>query len=394
MLSRLLSIVLLLAMFRGYAQQAADKLRLETRVRFTKVSIDEEIEVAFVFHGGELKAFDKPDLSDFIIVRGPMQSTSRMTTMEHGVEETKMSVTMTYMLKAPKTGVFKIGKAKAKTADGGVYYSQSVDIEVAGKNEVIERTGNYPSLEKDMNGFLSRTVDMEAPYLIATGPLFYHKGAKPKKTPAALMKDVKSALSGISQVQEIGIYVWDSTKPRVYIGMKDTSHAQEVLAQLYAGYGDGQYYTKIDTRGSFIFGESAGTLRGMRDYYLGFENMKPWLLNQGRDTLMPRRLYYTWIFTHKANRDAFNNRVAMRGYAIDSLHEEGMKYDRSANLGAGAYRMPMNGGDRAVIFYSVTISQVTELKDEVMWRKADQLLEIAESLEATFGGMTVEKDKK
>lgn len=349
--------------------------RLETQLKYTKVHLDESIHVTFVFHDGELGTFDKPDLQNFKIVSGPMQSSTRSTTIEHGVEVNKSSVRMSYVLKAPHKGVYEIGRAKATTKDGNTYYSDPVKVEVAGNNEEIERTANYPMLENDMTGFMSKAMNVQADYVVATGPLFYHKGAKVQRNPAALMKDILAAAGGSHKAEELAIYLWDSTKPRLYITMDDTSDVLQQLARLYAGYGDGQYFTKVATRGSFVFGESPGTISRIRDYYLGFENMKPWLVSQGRDTTQPRVLHYTWIFSRKNSRDVFNNRVAQLGYAIDSLNEEAVKYDKT------------------VIFYSVTISKRTELKDEVMWRKADELLDIAESLEASFSSMTVEKDK-
>ncbi len=358
----------------SFAQQPAGP-SLEAQLRFTKVNVDEEIEVTFVFYNGEMTTFEKPDFSEFKLLIGPMQSSSRTTTTEHGVEVTRQKLSMTYMLKAKHKGIYEIGKAKAKTADGREYYSQPVRIEVVSTNEAIERATNYPTIEKDMFGFLSGVNNQNSPYIIATGPLFYHKWAAAPRTPGALVKDITAITdkSGASEI--LGIYLWDSTKPRIYIGTKDTGHVLEKLAHLYAGYGNGQYYTRIGTIGSFMFGENAGTLRSVRDYYLGFENMKPWLTSQGRDTVQPRKLHYTWIFSKKARRDAFNNLVAQKGYAIDSLAQQAMGYDKS------------------VIFYLVTISQTVKLEDKELWRKADELLDIAESLGATFAGMTVERDK-
>ena len=374
MLHRLLCFILLFSTGNSFAQQSACP-SLEAQVRFTKVNLYEEIEVTFVFYNGEISQFEKPDFGELKLLRGPMQSTSRSMTTEHGVEVTRQKMSMAYMLKAKHKGIYEIGKAKAKAADGETYYSQPVRIEVVDNSEEIERTANYPMLEKEMTDFAVRAFDEKTPYIVATGPLFYHSGMAPKRTPGALVREVKAAIGNSEGLQEMGVYIWDSTKPRIYLGMKDTNHIQEKLARLYARYGDGQYYTKIATIGTFMFGENAGTLRSVRDYYLGFEHMKPWLISQGRDTVQPRKLHYTWIFSRKTGRDAFNNLVAQKGYAIDSLARQAMGYDKS------------------VTFYSVTISQTVNLEDKELGRKADELLEIAESLGATFAGMTVERDK-
>lgn len=376
MLSRLLSIVLLFTMFHAYAQQTDDKPHLETQVRFAKVALNEDIEVSFVFYGSGVETLDKPDLKEFEIVRGPLQSSSQSMTVEQGVEVKRESLKMTYMLRAKHKGMHEIGKAKAVTKDGKVYYSEPLKIEVTGEIEVAERDGNYPRVETDMGSFLTWSMDNETRYVVATGPLFYHGGAKPQRGPGALTRDIRAALAGVSTITELVTYVWNTNKPRIYIGLKDTSHVLEHLSALYAGYGDAKYFTSVKTIEEYIFGESAATLGSVSQYYQGFENMKSWLGSEGKDTVNPRKITFTWIFSSKVSRDAFNNRVAMIGYAIDSMNEAAVKYDKP------------------VTFYSVTISHTVELKNEVMWRKADELLEIAESLNGSFNGMTIAKDGK
>jgi len=107
-------------------------------VRSTTVGIDDRFELSFTYSGddiNQLKNFQPPDLSDFIILSGPNISTSMQ--IINGV--VSASQTQTYIIKARSLGNFTIPSASIEHS-GNVYKSNPLTIKVikgaAEKNQV------------------------------------------------------------------------------------------------------------------------------------------------------------------------------------------------------------------------------------------------------------------
>ncbi len=97
---------------------------LTASVSANKITLDQTFELTFTANG-KMSSFNPPDLSDFIILSGPNQSTSIQ--MING--NFSQSISYSYILKPRKAGTFTIGPAEARV-NGKKVNSNTIQIEV------------------------------------------------------------------------------------------------------------------------------------------------------------------------------------------------------------------------------------------------------------------------
>jgi len=113
----------------------------------TQISIDDQFQLSFTFSGDNvngLKNFTPPDLSDFMILSGPNQSTS----MEFVNGASSASLTYTYYLRAKAIGKYNIGSASIEYS-GKTYRSEPISVEIL-KGAPVTKKGEEPSVDSQI----------------------------------------------------------------------------------------------------------------------------------------------------------------------------------------------------------------------------------------------------
>ncbi len=128
----------------------------------TTVAADEQFGLEFILNGASGgKNFKLPDLSKFMVLSGPNQSTSMQ--FINGVVSS--SVTYSYVLQPKEAGKFTIGEATIESG-GKQYKSQPIQITVtkSGTKPKQQASGNTDDVQIGDNLFLRAVVDKSRVY--------------------------------------------------------------------------------------------------------------------------------------------------------------------------------------------------------------------------------------
>ncbi len=129
----------------------------------TQISIDDQFQLSFTFSGDNvngLKSFTPPDLSNFMILSGPNQSTS----MEFVNGASSASLTYTYYLRAKAIGKYNIGSASIEYNDK-TYKSDPIAVEIV-KGAPVTKNDEEPSVDSQIaeNLFIKAFADKHKVY--------------------------------------------------------------------------------------------------------------------------------------------------------------------------------------------------------------------------------------
>ncbi len=129
----------------------------------TQISIDDQFQLSFTFSGDNVngvKNFTPPDLSNFMILSGPNQSTS----MEFVNGASSASLTYTYYLKAKALGKHNIGSASIEY-NGKTYKSDPISVEIV-KGAPVNKQNEEPSVDSQIaqNLFVKASADKHKVY--------------------------------------------------------------------------------------------------------------------------------------------------------------------------------------------------------------------------------------
>ena len=147
-----------------FIQGAAVAQKFFASVSHSKISIDDRFELSFTFSGESLNGLDNltpPDMSNFIILSGPNQSTSIQ--FVNGVSSA--SKTFTYYLKAKTPGTITIGGASIDYG-GKVYKSNPISVEIVKGAPQGEKKKEEPSVDSEIaeNLFVKAFADKRKVY--------------------------------------------------------------------------------------------------------------------------------------------------------------------------------------------------------------------------------------
>lgn len=352
----------LLASINATAQQ------LRATLKSSVVRAGVPFEVTFIYDADDAGSFAKPDFYPLELVGGPLQSTSQSVNYKDGKQVKSYNLKMVYTLRAADTGVFTIGPASITNKGMEVFRSAPVTVRVV-KNEPVGDVVEYKYMGADVVEFFSEIMQVNSTFVLATGPLYYHVGAAKRDTPIRLLHDVRHLLADKGKVEEMSVYLWDSTMPRLYFGLEDTSGVTARLEQYYSTHNYAVYNSKITTRGMLNFGESLADLQGAGLYYLSFEGLKKKLADAGRDT-SKAIIDLSWSFGSDQNRQVFINYARKMGYKVKDKEDKRMKLPSKT------------------VFYMLTLSRRTPVDDSLL-SEADQLYTLAKACYGQFAMMEV-----
>ena len=130
----------------------------------TQISIDDQFELSFTFSGDNVngvKNFIPPDLSHFMILSGPNQSTS----MEFVNGASSASITYTYYLRAKTLGKFNIGSASIEY-NGKTFKSEPISVEIVKGSPQNKQQDEEPSVDAQIadNLFVKAFADKQKVY--------------------------------------------------------------------------------------------------------------------------------------------------------------------------------------------------------------------------------------
>ena len=133
-------------------------------VDHSQISIDDQFGLSFTFSANSvngLKNFTPPELSNFMILSGPNQSTS----MEFVNGASSASITYSYYLKAKAIGKYNIGSASIEY-DGKTYKSDPISVEIV-KGAPVNKQNQEPSVDSQIadNLFIKAFADKQKAYL-------------------------------------------------------------------------------------------------------------------------------------------------------------------------------------------------------------------------------------
>lgn len=134
-------------------------------VSHSKISVDDRFELSFTFSGENLSNLENltpPDLSKFLIISGPNQSSS----IQFVNGASSASKTFTYYLKAKSLGTITIGSASIEYR-GKVYKSEPVSVEIVkGATSRDKQKNEEPSVDSEIaeNLFVKAFADKRKVY--------------------------------------------------------------------------------------------------------------------------------------------------------------------------------------------------------------------------------------
>jgi hypothetical protein len=131
----------------------------------TQISISDQFELSFTFSGNNVngvKNFTPPDLSNFMILSGPNQSTS----MQFVNGSSSASLTYSYYLKAKTIGKFSIGNASIEY-NGKTFKSDPISVEILKGSPRNKQQNEEPSVDAQIadNLFIKAFADKRKVYL-------------------------------------------------------------------------------------------------------------------------------------------------------------------------------------------------------------------------------------
>lgn len=333
-------------------------------VKYTKMGLDDQIDVTYYCEGDSVNNFEPAHFSNFEIVDGPRSAQSTRRTTENGRQIEKKSLMMFYVLKPLDTGSLIIEPATISLNNGSKVLSNSLTIKVLpGSVSNVLNGGNHKTLLESKRELEIAMFSSGFPFVVCAGPVYLFDSSSVGHVLSVINDSLRPLLRKKPASKEQGIY-WVHDLPRLYVFVKDTTGIRDAIAAVYPKNDGGIYLTSI-TAPTFMMFTLEADFNNRYAYYEGFGNIKKLLSQHGADTVNDRRIVTSWSFNNTDSRDQFKKQVRKK-YTIEEESDFSPK------------------GVSNVTFKTITISAPVELEINALRKMATTLMNYSDANQGSF----------